>query len=123
VYYVEVNNSIATALTLSSDTIHYASSSALQQDAIVSSLLNDKNVFSIYPNPAKTIVTVSFNTTGNYVLKLTDVSGNVLQTKTGTALKAGNTTQLNVSKNARGTYFITIINQQHEVQTLKLNKE
>jgi hypothetical protein len=43
--------------------------------------------FSVYPNPAKNMATISFTTTGNYIMKLTDVSGNVLQTKTGVGVE------------------------------------
>jgi len=83
----------------------------------------NEDKFSVYPNPAKNIATISFTATGNYTIKLTDVSGNVLQTKTGVALKSTNTMQLDVSKYARGIYFITISNAQKPIQTFKLNKE
>lgn len=122
VYYVEVTNSIATALTLSSDIIHYTSSSGLQQNAIAASI-NNKNAFSVYPNPAKNIVTVSFVANGNYILKFIDVNGNILQTKTGVADKSKNILQLNIGNYAAGNYFITITDEQNKSRALKLNKE
>jgi hypothetical protein len=56
------------------------------------------------------MTTVSFKTTGNYTLLVTDISGRVLQTKTGIAVKGANSIQLNVSGYAAGMYLITLIN-------------
>jgi Leucine-rich repeat (LRR) protein len=122
-YSVEVTNSIATELTLKSDTVSFNAFASDQQNNISLLEAGNKNDFSVYPNPAKTSVTITLNTTGNYFLKLTDVAGNVLQTKSVTAFKGENTIQLNVSKYAAGTYFITLTNQQKQSQTLKLNKQ
>jgi len=78
---------------------------------------------SIYPNPAKTNATLSFNANGKYSITITDVSGKTLQTKTGVAVKGTNVIQLNVSKYASGIYLINIVDEKNRQQTLKLNKE
>ncbi|MBV9960978.1 MAG: T9SS type A sorting domain-containing protein [Parafilimonas sp.] len=120
-YSVAVTNSIATALTLYTDTVNYAgltNSNASQ--------LNNKNNFStisVYPNPAKTTATILFNADGKYTITVTDVSGKILQTKTAFASKEINSVQLDVSKYASGLYYITINNETNLSQTLSLSKQ
>jgi Leucine-rich repeat (LRR) protein len=120
-YSVNVTNSVATALTLYSDTVFYAGF-----NAIAFSQADKKNNFLIitaYPNPASKIVTLLFNASGKYSLAITDVSGKTLQTKTGIAIKGTNVIQLNINKYASGVYFITIIDEKNNRQTLRLSKE
>jgi hypothetical protein len=109
---------VATALTLKSDTLFYSGS------GLMSSYLTAHNytTFSVYPNPAKATVTVAFNAIGNCTLKLTDISGTVLQTRTVVAVKGANLIQLDVSRYAAGVYFVTLINEKNQAQTLQLNK-
>ena len=117
-YSVAVTNSVATALTLYSDTVYYNAGS----NAIAAKLNNNSSIF-IYPNPAKTNATLSFSTDGKYAITITNVSGKILQTKIGVALKGENTIQLDVSKYANGIYSITIIDEKNKKQTVRLNKE
>jgi len=121
-YNVEVTNSIATALTLYSDTITFNTVTASRHNNIALQT-KDKTNFSVYPNPAKTTATIAFNATGNCKIKLTDISGRVLQTKTVTAVNNKNTVQLNVGRYAPGVYFVTVSNEKNETQTLRLNKQ
>ena len=109
--------------TLYSDTTTLNALTAGQQNNIAALQANDKNNFSVYPNPAKTTATVVFNETGNCTIKLTDVSGRVLQTKTVTAVKDGNILQLDVSNYAAGMYLIIIVNNKGQSHILKLRKE
>ncbi|MGI8951329.1 MAG: T9SS type A sorting domain-containing protein [Chitinophagaceae bacterium] len=125
-YTVHVLNSVATKLVLHSDTIYYAPTTNLI--ASKNNSLIDDNSFSskisVYPNPAKTNTTVVFNTTGKYTITVTDLSGEILQTKTGvSSIKQQNFIQLNVSNYSSGIYFITITDEKNKKQTLKLNKE
>src|SRR6516225_9965610 len=76
--------------------------------------------FSVYPNPAKAAVTVTFNATGDCTLRLTDISGTVLQTRTAMAVKGTNVIQLDVSRYATGVYFVTLINELKQTQKLQL---
>ncbi len=122
-YTVQVTNSIATKLTLYSDTVTFSTLTAVQQNNIAVVETKDKIYFSVYPNPAKTTATITFNATGNCTVKLTDVSGKILQIKTITATKDKNILQLDISRYAAGVYFITITNEKNEAQTLRLNKE
>lgn len=82
----------------------------------------NKNNFSLYPNPAKTYTTVSFNASGNVVLRLSDANGNILQTKNINAIKGVNNVTIYVSNYAAGLYFITLIDVKKQVQTLQFNK-
>jgi hypothetical protein len=118
-YNVEVTNAIATALTLKSDTLFYSGHGLIGDNLIAQS----NTTFSVYPNPAKTTVTVTFNAMGNCTLKLTDVSGTVLQTRTVMAVKGANIIQLDVSRYATGVYFVTLINELKQTQTIQLNKQ
>src|SRR5689334_15438472 len=120
VYHVAIINSIATALTLYSDTITFSTFTGIQQSEVFSIQPSNKNSFSVYPNPAKTTATVSYTATGNYILKLTDMNGNILQTKTGVADNNKNTVQLDLGNYAKGIYFGIISNEQKQTQTLKL---
>jgi Leucine-rich repeat (LRR) protein len=122
-YTVQVNNAIATALTLNSDTITFNTATGIRQNDIAFIQTAGKNIFSVYPNPAKTTATITFNTTGNCTIQLTDVSGKILQIKTVTAIKDKNLMQLDVSKYGAGVYFVTISNEKNETATLRLNKE
>jgi Leucine-rich repeat (LRR) protein len=119
-YSVAVANSIATELTLYSDTI--AVSTSPQSSSITANQLN-KNEFSVYPNPARSIVNISFVESGKCAIKLTDVSGRVLQTQTMDADKKQNNIQLDVSKYAHGIYFVTLYNEKKQTQTLQLIKQ
>jgi hypothetical protein len=122
IYNVEVTNSVATKLTLKSDTVTFSGLTNIAQNDLSSSLGTNKTSFSIYPNPAKTTVTVKFNAAGNCTLKLTDATGTVLQTKTITAIKGANNILLDVSRYATGVYFVTLSDEKNQTQTLQLNK-
>jgi hypothetical protein len=118
-YNVLVTNAVATALTLTSDTLFYSGDGLIADDLIA----YNNTAFSVYPNPAKTMVTVAFNAIGNCTLKLTDVSGITLQTKTVIAVKGANVIQLDVSRYAAGVYFVSLINELKQTQTIQLNKQ
>ncbi len=117
-YSVTVTNAVATQLTLHSDTIYYNGG-----NNAIAAKMNDHSFIAVYPNPAKTNATLSFNAEGRYTLTITDLSGNVLQTRTGVANKGANSIQLDVSNYASGVYLITIIDEKNRRQTLWLNKE
>jgi hypothetical protein len=122
-YTVQVTNSIATALTLYSDTVTFTALTASQQYNIASTQTSKNNNFSIYPNPAKTNTIIAYNATGNCVITITDASGRVIQTKTVTAVEGRNILQLDVSKYAAGVYFVTLSNEKNETQTLRFSKQ
>ncbi|HEX5154329.1 MAG TPA: T9SS type A sorting domain-containing protein [Parafilimonas sp.] len=122
-YNVKVTNSVATQLTLYSDTVTVGLLTASQLSNIAAIPTGDKNNFSVFPNPAKTTASVLFNETGNCVIALTDISGKILQTKKITASSGNNTLQLDVSKYPDGLYMITIVNEKNESRTIKLKKE
>ena len=108
---MQVTNAVATELTLQSDTTTFQVSTSAQQNSIALLHTKDEIYFSIYPNPVKTTATVAFNLTGNCTIKLTDISGNTLQTNIVTA-KSESAVKLDLSKYAAGVYFITINNEE-----------
>jgi hypothetical protein len=118
-YNVLVTNAVATELTLKSDTLFYSGNGLIADNLIT----HNNTAFSVYPNPAKTTVTVAFNAIGNCTLKLTDVSGITLQTRTVMAVKGANVIQLDVSRYAAGVYFVTLSNELKQTQTIQLSKQ
>ena len=117
-YNVTVHNSVATKLTLYSDTINYTAG-----NNVIASKMNNNSAISVYPNPAKTNATISFSADGKYSIIVTDITGKILQTKTGVAIKGSNTIQLDVSNYASGMYLITIADEKNRKQTIRLSKE
>jgi hypothetical protein len=123
-YIVKVKNSIATALTLKSkDTIYFSALKSSNGNDVALNQIEFKNVLSVYPNPAKSLVTVTFDLKGICIVKLIDNSGKILQTKTINTIKDGNKLQLDVSRYAAGIYFINVTDESNKTEILKLNKE
>jgi hypothetical protein len=87
--------------------------------------LQKTSVVTVYPNPASNNAVIQFHTskTTKYQLKLTDISGKVLQTKTGVTNNGENKIMLNVSKYAQGIYLINLTDEEHGKRMLKLNKQ
>ncbi len=118
-YYVAVTNSVATQLTLYSETFNYVKSNSLT-DATANTLYSNAMVS---PNPATSNTTVSFNAKGKYTIAITDFSGKILLSKTGISSATKNTYQFDVSKFASGIYYITITDENDNKQELKLNRQ
>jgi len=100
-YVVQVKNSIATKLTLSSNTIAYT---VLNEPAIASfenaSQQYDKtNLFRVYPNPAKDILHVETN--GSATFSLINQSGKILIT---TIINGKGI--INISRIVAGLYYL-----------------
>jgi len=102
IYFVKVTNSIATQLTLQSDTIYYdphakpvivAGENVLQE--------NDKtNAFLVYPNPARNILYVQTNSNASF--SLLNQSGKILLTTSNINGKGS----INVSGIGAGLYYL-----------------
>jgi hypothetical protein len=104
VYDVQVTNSIATQLTLTSHRIKYVAPAEFVESAPSSSenalQRNDKtNVFLVYPNPAKDILHVQTN--GSALFSLLNQSGQTLLTTNING--KGN---INISSMAAGLYYL-----------------
>jgi hypothetical protein len=83
IYEVRVTNSVATQLTLQSETIKYVAPSQFATSASSENALQQygkTSVFLAYPNPAKDILHVQTNSKAT--LTLTDQSGKALLTQT-----------------------------------------
>jgi hypothetical protein len=118
-YNVLVTNAVATDLTLKSDTVFYSGDGLIADDLI----MHSNTAFSVYPNPAKVTVTIAFKATGICTLKLTDISGMVLQTKIVNAKSGASIIRLDLSKYTSGIYFITLTNELKQTQTIQLSKQ
>ena len=92
---------------------------------ITAPTLNKNKGFTVYPNPAKNTVTVNYTAqkNGQYLFELTDLSGKILLRKQTSALQGGNHTTIDVSRFAKGAYFITLILPDKTKESLQLSKE
>jgi len=104
IYLARVTNSVATALTLRSDTIHYTAPDEIAESGSVSSenamLQNDKTIrFLIYPNPVKDILHVQTN--GKASFSLFNQSGQTLLTA-----NINGEGSINISGMTAGLYYL-----------------
>jgi hypothetical protein len=80
---------------------------------------------TVYPNPANRTAIVQVNSfkVDNYTLELTDISGKVLQTKTGNLSVGINQIVIDVSEYASGVYVINLTDGEHGRRMLKLDRQ
>lgn len=74
--------------------------------------LSEENTIAlnVYPNPATSNLTVSFNATGNYTSTITDLQGRTVASQANNASGAENVT-FNVSNLSKGSYIVTILTE------------
>jgi hypothetical protein len=79
--------------------------------------------FSIFPNPAKEVLNVTFETTESRDVNIiiTDVMGKTIQNQTNSYHEGQQTERLDLSRLNKGYYFISIHNGD-DVQTMKFIK-
>ena len=79
----------------------------------------------IMPNPAKNIADLQFHAQKGFVytVQIADIAGKILLLKKAATVKGINIEMLNVQQLATGNYFVTLINNKGEKQTLRLVKE
>ena len=82
--------------------------------------LNSK--LNIYPNPTSGSLTVSFESTmdAKYSLKIVNVLGSVMIEETIIGHKGFNSKTINLEKEAKGLYFLTVENEGEQVKTLRI---
>ena len=98
VYYVNVTNAIATALTLRSDSVDFTISSITANNRIANAVKNSVR-FSAYPNPATS--TIHLQTERSVTITLMNSNGKVLLTQ---SIRGNNV--INVSKYSNGVYYL-----------------
>ncbi len=76
------------------------------------------NTLSLFPNPTKGIVTVTYNsnTADNVQLRVYDKTGKLMFTKTERAIKGSNTYQINFSNLINGMYNLQVNNGSEQSQ-------
>jgi Leucine-rich repeat (LRR) protein len=101
IYHVEVTNSVATGLTLCSNTIHYVPAPEFASASSENTLQRDdkRNIFTVYPNPVKNMLHIQTN--GSASFSLLNQSGQTLLT---TYIKGNG--NMNVSNMAAGLYYL-----------------
>lgn len=112
--YVSVTNNLAGSVSISS---------SMEETTETVKLPNMQTI--IMPNPAKDIATLQFYAERSYAysVQVADITGKILLVKKGTAVPGANTEKINVQNFASGYYFVTIINDRGEKQTLKLMRQ
>lgn len=97
----------------------YTYSNALR---VIAGTSNDAAL--IFPNPVvhKAVLQFSSSASYKYVLKVTNVSGKLLQTIQGTSYPGKNEVQIDMSKYSKGTYFIMLTYDGGKKKVLKLSK-
>ena len=80
-----------------------------QNSSSITSASNGSD-FTVYPNPASSLVTVDFisGNTSNYLIKLVDVTGRVVISESNVSVEGENYIQLNVSNLSKGIYMISV---------------
>jgi hypothetical protein len=83
------------------------------------------NSLVLLPNPVNSIATLNFYAQNSYeyTIRITDISGRTLLMKKGIATTLSNQVKLDVSRFTAGIYFITIVNNDGEMKTVKMIKE
>jgi hypothetical protein len=78
-----------------------------------------------YPNPAKNSVTVNYTAAKNsqFLFEITDISGRILLHKNVNATQGVNHTTIDVSRFAKGSYFINIIRPDKTKESIQVSKE
>ena len=97
-------------------------SESASSDEINRNLAQD---LQIMPNPVKQAANIIFNTANeyNYLIKITDLSGRVLQVKQGISVKGQNRITIDVHNFTTGIYIITLENKGSWRKSVKLVKE
>jgi hypothetical protein len=102
-YNVEVTNSIATALTLKSDTINVSAlKGASAQNAIAAKGM-DKNGYTVYPNPVRDVLHLD-NLKPNSTISIITQDGRVVDKK----IVSNSSYVWNVKNLAAGSYYVRI---------------
>ncbi len=75
-----------------------------------------------YPNPTSGLLTIAFGATANekFNFSITDVTGNEVMAETYTATAGNNLMDFDLSRFAKGIYFVKAINEAMEVKTFKI---
>ena len=85
----------------------YSVPTTINQNQLKSATISNTTQ-SVYPNPAKTYVNISYEISGmeDAVMTITDMSGNVIEKRTVSAMQ--DRIRLNVAKYKPGMYFYEV---------------
>ncbi|MDQ3191198.1 MAG: T9SS type A sorting domain-containing protein [Bacteroidota bacterium] len=93
-------------------------------ELVAVTIKNNKESFTVYPNPAGNNAEISFNSYGNdeAVLSITNSTGGLVLYKTINTHKGTNTIKLDMMDFSKGIYFVSLSNK-YEVLKTKFIKE
>ena len=102
-YYAQITNTIATQLTLTTDTVTYVAPLATKENNLLAEkpveMNNVTHTFSAYPNPANTIIRVQVK--GNTAFVISNIAGKILLVK-----DISNSGIISVSGLVSGVYYM-----------------
>ena len=76
----------------------------------------------VYPNPAKEVINIQFNTNVKAKIILRSLNGNILINESTDTNKQGNLKILNLNRISRGIYILTI-EQEKGISNYKIIKQ
>ncbi len=111
VYLVDTTGKAATALTSTNENNL--------------SKLNASQPLTIYPNPAKEVVTIKYTSkkSGTAIVKIADINGKIILYRSVGALQGQNQHNLNISHLVKGVYFVHIIKPGKARESIQLEVE
>ena len=80
---------------------------------------------TLYPNPTVGTTTLKFETSkaGDYQVSLVDITGQIMQTETVTAVEGLNMHELDMSTYAKGLYMVRLERAGEPMQVLRISVE
>jgi len=97
-----------------------------KEDALIKDQDSKTELFySVFPNPTQSKIIIQFNSakSSNYNIQISDVGGNILQTKTVTATAGLNKVDIDVHSYLPGNYIINMISDDKQKRILKFIKQ
>jgi len=116
-YNVEVTNSIVTELTLRSDTVSINALATVAKNNSDAVKANDRNNFSVYPNPVRDILHLD-NLKSKATISILTQDGHVVDKR----IVSNSTHEWNVKNLAAGTYYMKI-EEDTKITILKFIKQ
>jgi hypothetical protein len=79
----------------------------VQQTTSCTSAINENEIhYNVYPNPTEDFIYITFTTSSDYAVTLTDISGKVIEQS-----RMNSTASIDLSNYSPGIYFLTVNNQ------------
>ena len=92
----------------------------ITDDMTTNVALMQEGSFLLYPNPVEEFLNIKFQTTesNDYIIKLTDVLGRILDIQDQKTILPEEVIKLNLSTFPSATYFLSIESSDHKIRTV-----